>query len=92
MLRMGGERIYSESRVDVVVPNMFGGSVLDLEPDTPYEVRLTLADPDGVAGEAHPHADRPHPARAEAVRRAAGCSTSTRTASRARRSSRRSKA
>ena len=25
MLRMGGERIYSESRVDVVVPNMFGG-------------------------------------------------------------------
>ena len=52
MLRMGGERIFSESRVDVVVPNMFGGSVLDLEPDTPYEVRLTLADPDGVAGEA----------------------------------------
>ena len=51
MLRMGGERIYSESRVDVVVPNMFGGSVLDLEPDTAYEVRLTLADPDGVAGE-----------------------------------------
>ena len=25
MLRMGGERIFSESRVDVVVPNMFGG-------------------------------------------------------------------
>jgi hypothetical protein len=52
MLRMGGERIYSESRVDVVVPNMFGGSVLDLEPDTAYDVRLVLADPDGVAGEA----------------------------------------
>jgi hypothetical protein len=51
MLRMGGERIYSESRVDVVVPNMFGGSVLDLQPDTAYDVRLTLTDPDGVTGE-----------------------------------------
>ena len=52
LLRMGGERIYSESRVDVVVPNMLAGSVLDLEPDTAYDVRLTLADPDGVTGEA----------------------------------------
>jgi hypothetical protein len=51
-LRMGGERIYSESRVDVVVPNMLAGSVLDLDPDTPYEVRLTMTDPDGVGGEA----------------------------------------
>ena len=51
LLRMGGERIYSESRVDVVVPNMFAGSVLDLEPDTAYDVKLTLADPDGVTGE-----------------------------------------
>jgi hypothetical protein len=33
-------------------PNMFSGSVLNLEPDTEYEVRLTLADPDGVKGEA----------------------------------------
>ena len=37
--------------MDVVVPNMFAGSVLDLEPDTAYDVRLTLADPDGVSGE-----------------------------------------
>ena len=51
LLRMGGERIYSESRVDVVVPTMFAGSVLDLEPDTAYDVKLTLADPDGVTGE-----------------------------------------
>ena len=29
-----GERIYAESRVDVIAPNMFAGSVLDLEPDT----------------------------------------------------------
>lgn len=50
LLRLNGERIYAESRVDVVAPNMFAGSVLDLEPDTPYEVRLTMNDPDGVHG------------------------------------------
>ncbi len=52
LLRLHGERIYSESRVDVVAPNMFAGSILDLEPDTEYEARLVLADPDGVRGEA----------------------------------------
>lgn len=31
-------------------PNMFAGSILDLEPGTAYEVRLTLSDPDGVKG------------------------------------------
>src|SRR5678815_4603993 len=51
LLRIGGERIYAESRVDVVLPPMFAGSVLDLEPDTSYEVRLLLSDPDGVSGE-----------------------------------------
>jgi hypothetical protein len=50
LLRLQGERIYAESRVDVVAPNMFAGSVLDLTPDTAYEVRLTLSDPDGVRG------------------------------------------
>jgi hypothetical protein len=33
-------------------PNMFVGSILDLEPDTEYECRFTLADPDGVTGPA----------------------------------------
>ncbi len=33
-------------------PNAFAGSLFDLEPDTPYEVRLTLTDPDGVRGRA----------------------------------------
>jgi hypothetical protein len=33
-------------------PNLFAGSVWDLAPDTAYEVRLTLTDPDGVIGEA----------------------------------------
>jgi hypothetical protein len=52
LLRLNGERIYSESRVDVVAPNMFAGSILDLEPNTAYEARFTISDPDGVAGEA----------------------------------------
>jgi hypothetical protein len=51
LLRLNGERIYAESRVDVVTPNMFAGSVLDLDEDTAYDVRLTLADPDGVRGQ-----------------------------------------
>lgn len=51
LLRIGGERIYAESRVDVVLPPMFAGSVLDLEPDTGYDVRLALSDPDGVHGD-----------------------------------------
>ena len=34
------------------VPDALVGSVLDLEPGTEYEVRLQMADPDGVRGEA----------------------------------------
>ena len=52
LLRLQGERIYAESRVDVVAPNMFAGSVLDLAPDTAYEVRFAMSDPDGVRGTA----------------------------------------
>lgn len=33
-----------------VAPNMFAGSILNLEPDTLYESRLRLSDPDGVTG------------------------------------------
>ena len=51
LLRLRGERIYSESRVDVIAPNMFAGSILDLEPDTLYEVQFLLSDPDGTSGE-----------------------------------------
>ena len=40
LLRLGGERVYAESRVDVVVPDIFAGSVLDLQPDTRYEVQF----------------------------------------------------
>jgi hypothetical protein len=52
LLRLHGERIYAESRVDVIAPNMFAGSILDLEPDTPYEARFVMSDPDGVRGTA----------------------------------------
>src|SRR5262245_33318708 len=49
LLRMGGEKIF---RAPYTVPDRFAGSVLDLEPDTEYEVRLTMKDPDGVSGQA----------------------------------------
>ena len=38
--RLQGQQIYQGQGVfDVVSPNMFAGSIFDLEPDTPYEVR-----------------------------------------------------
>jgi hypothetical protein len=33
-----------------VAPNMFAGSILNLEPDAEYECRFALSDPDGVRG------------------------------------------
>jgi len=52
LLRLHGERIYAESRADVIAPNMFAGSILDLEPDTAYEARFVMRDADGVRGPA----------------------------------------
>jgi hypothetical protein len=49
LLRMGGERIF---RAPYTVPDRFAGSLIDLEPDTEYEVRLTMKDPDGLSGQA----------------------------------------
>src|SRR5271155_2801527 len=52
LLRLQGERIYQSQGVfDVVSPNMFAGSILDLEPDTAYEARFVMSDPDGVLGQ-----------------------------------------
>jgi len=52
LLRLQGERIYQNQGVfDVVSPNMFAGSILDLEPDSEYEARFIMSDPDGVAGQ-----------------------------------------
>ncbi|HET7085867.1 MAG TPA: hypothetical protein VFI23_13910 [Rhizomicrobium sp.] len=48
LMRLGGERIYqSEGVFNVKTPNMFAGSILDLDENTEYEARLTLSDPDG---------------------------------------------
>jgi hypothetical protein len=52
LLRLQNERIYANVNIDVIAPNMFAGSVLDLEPDTAYEVQFAMTDPDGVRGEA----------------------------------------
>src|ERR1051325_4550124 len=51
MLRLQGERIKQGDQIDVVSPNMFAGSILDLEPNTAYETRFVLRDPDGTTGE-----------------------------------------
>jgi hypothetical protein len=51
LLRLQGERIKQGDQLDVTAPNMFAGSVLDLQPNTAYEARFVLSDPDGVSGE-----------------------------------------
>ena len=51
LLRLDHERI-NENALQYIVPNMFAGSIFDLEPGTDYECRLVLADPDGVDGRA----------------------------------------
>jgi hypothetical protein len=38
--------------LDYVAPNLFAGSIFDLEEDTEYECRFVMSDPDGVIGEA----------------------------------------
>jgi len=59
MLRLQGEvvrggkpRHGDDHYYEYVAPNGFAGSVLNLQPDTDYEVRLRLSDPDGVSGTA----------------------------------------
>jgi hypothetical protein len=53
LLRLGGEHIYwgraeaDDHILNVIVPNMFAGSILDLESGTAYEARLAMTDPDG---------------------------------------------
>jgi hypothetical protein len=51
LLRIGGEKIYGhEQRWVYTTENMFAGSIFNLLPDTYYECRLALKDPDGVEG------------------------------------------
>ncbi len=59
LLRLHGERIYQNQGVfDVVSPNMFAGSILDLEPDTEYVARFVMSDPDGFQGQSGKTATR----------------------------------
>ena len=50
LLRLGGEQVYWRNIFNLVLPDMFAGSLLDLEPGTAYEARFVLTDPDGVRG------------------------------------------
>ena len=52
LLRLQGERVTQPNVFNLVSPNMFAGSILDLEPDTAYEARFVMTDPDGVNGNA----------------------------------------
>ena len=53
LVRIGGEKIYRRrENLDYTVPDGFAGSILNLEPETEYECRFRLTDPDGVQGEA----------------------------------------
>jgi hypothetical protein len=53
LLRIGGEQVgRDKEKLAYVVPHGFAGSILGLEPGTEYECRFTLADPDGVSGQA----------------------------------------
>lgn len=54
MLRIGGEVTDRPGVLPEawVAPDMFGGSILDLEPGTTYECRFEMSSPDGVRGDA----------------------------------------
>jgi hypothetical protein len=51
LLRVAGEET-KYIAVNFTAPQMFAGSVFDLEPGTAYEIALKIADPDGVKGNA----------------------------------------
>jgi hypothetical protein len=52
LVRLHGEQVFQRNVFNLIAPNMFAGSILDLEPGTAYEARFVLADPDGVTGPA----------------------------------------
>ena len=49
LLRLQAEAVQQGASFHYVAPNMFAGSVFDLEPNTSYDVRLRLTDPDAPA-------------------------------------------
>jgi len=53
LLRTGGYHVGRHTDLlDQLPPPRLAGSILDLEPETEYEVRITATDPDGIEGEA----------------------------------------
>ena len=52
LLRLQNERTVFGEMLNYTAPNMFAGSIFYLEPDTEYEARFELTDPDGIAGQA----------------------------------------
>ena len=50
LLRLQGEPVQQGASFHYVAPNMFAGSVFNLEPATSYDVRLRLSDPDAPQG------------------------------------------
>lgn len=53
LLRIKNEESISSflaHEISYVTPNLFAGSILDLEPDTEYECKFIMRDPDGVFG------------------------------------------
>ena len=62
LMRLQHERVYQgEGVFNVKMPNMFAGSILDLEENTAYEVRLVLSDPDGGSAGHASSRSRPAP-------------------------------
>src|SRR6185295_8804505 len=51
LLRIGNERI-NDNALQYITPNGFAGSIFELDPDTVYEARFVMSDPDGIAGKA----------------------------------------
>lgn len=52
LVRVGGENIYRRrENLDYTVPDGFAGSILNLKPDTEYECRFVMTDPDGATGD-----------------------------------------
>jgi len=52
LMRIQNEQIWTRGATDLTAPNMFAGSIFDLEEATDYEVKLSMTDPDGISGEA----------------------------------------
>lgn len=68
LLRLQNEQTYSANTWNLVAPNAFMGSILDLEPDTAYEVRMTMTDPDGIGDRGSGNANRGNATRTVTVR------------------------